>query len=307
MPTEHSFCIHGVDVRIAGDRPGIMEQTREELRFFECTPVPMPRIRVAQVQRDDLDVNAPDLAQRHMDPGDEINWIRGDIASVLNIPKRTLTLYVTASCPDDAGAVILFGTIGFLVHMEISLQGDLAYFHGALLMKNGRGVLLHGKTNSGKTSVSYLLQDHGFSYLSEEDSFIRSDRDGTLHILPYPRRIRISPRVMAKQPRLAELPHEKAFVASLDEEVFRVDPREPFPPRVPLGQVLLLDNDIKHLSVSLEPLNRAEAMLSLLASLEVARIQESPDTTGKELKTLNRAAYEVTSSVIDRMAVNRLT
>ena len=306
MVMERFFKIHGISVSVKGDHPEIMEQLTQEWRFFGCDPVPSPRIRLSLTQKQDLDEDKTPLKTLRRDPGDEIHWIRKDTVSVLNIPNRTVHLYISGSCPADAVAVILFGVTGFLVHLELSLMGDLAVFHGASLYKDGRGLLLLGKTNSGKTSLSCLLTKYGFSYLSEEDSFIRMESNGSFQILPYPRRIRITRDVMNLHPELGLMAHEKTLVQSMDEEVFRIDLREPFPESAPLKKVIFLDNNINHLSIYADKMDKAEAFFSLLASLETAKIQESPDTAREDLIRHNRAAFDVSKSIIDSIAITRL-
>lgn len=307
MVIERFFKIHGISVSMKGDHPEIMEQISQEWRFFECAPIPSPRIHLTLTQKQDLDEDKTPLETIQKDPGDEIYWIRKDTVSVLNIPNRTVHLYISDLCPVDAAVVILFGTTGFMVHLELSLMENLAVFHGASLYKDGRGLLLLGKTNSGKTSLSCLLTKYGFSYLSEEDSFIRMESNGSFQILPYPRRIRITRDVMNKHPELGLMAHEKTLlVQSMDEEVFRIDLREPLPESAPLSQVVFLDNDIKHLSVSSDKMDKAEAFFSLLASLETAKIQESPVTAREALVRHNRAAFDVSKSIVDRIAITRL-
>ncbi|MEK6777580.1 MAG: hypothetical protein AABY87_12005 [bacterium] len=306
MVIEYFFQIHGISVSVKGDHPEIMEQLAQEWRFFGCGPVPSPRIHITLTQKEDLNEDKTPMETLQRDPGDEIYWIRKDTVSVLNIPNRTVHLYISKLCPVDAAVVILFGTTGFLVHLELSLMGDLAVFHGASLYKDGMGFLLLGKTNSGKTSLSCLLTKYGFSYLSEEDSFIRMESNGSFQILPYPRRIRITRDVMNLHPELGLMAHEKARVQSMDEEVFRIDSREPLPESAPLKQVIFLDNDIKHLSIYSDKMDKAEAFFSLLASLETVRIQESPDTAREDLVRHNRAAFNVSQSIVDSIAITRL-
>lgn len=306
MVMERFFEIHGISVSVKGDHPEIMEQLSQEWRFFGCNPVPSPRIHLTLTQKQDLDEDKTPMETLRSGPGDEIHWIRKDTVSILNIPNRTVHLYISNLCPVDAAVVILFGTTGFLVHLELSLMGNLAVFHGASLYKDGRGLLLLGKTNSGKTSLSCLLTKHGFSYLSEEDSFIRMESNGSFQILPYPRRIRITRDVINQHPELGLIAHEKTLVQSMDEEVFRIDLREPFPESTPLNQVIFLDNDIKHLSISSDKLDKAEAFFSLLASLETARIHESPDKARKDLIRHNRAAFNVSKSIVDSIAITRV-
>jgi hypothetical protein len=306
MNTDHYFQIHGITVKIQGEHPDILQEIDQELCFFKCGPVTSPRICIKFIQMNDLNEKNLSRVRPHQDPNDEINWIREDIASVLNIPNRTVNLYMTGSCPEDAVVVILFGITGFLVSLELSLNEKLAAFHGASLYKDGKGILLLGKTNSGKTSLSCLMTGHGFSYLSEEDSFIHMKGEDDFQILPYPRRIRISKQVIKQHPQFSRMAHPKKFVESLDEHLFRIDPRESLPSSAPLKTVIFLDNDKDHTTVSVEPLHRSEAFFFLLSSLEIASIQGSPETAWQDLKNRNRSAYQVSHSIVDSMVITRV-
>ena len=111
---------------------------------------------------------------------------------------------------------------------------------------------------------------------------------------------------MNHHPELGLMAHEKTLVQSMDEEVFRIDLREPFPESAPLKKVIFLDNNINHLSIYADKMDKAEAFFSLLASLETAKIQESPDTAWEDLIRHNRAAFDVSKSIIDSIAITRL-
>ncbi len=306
MNTDHYFQIHGITVKIQGEHPDILEEIAQELCFFKCGPYTSPRICIKVIQVKDLNEKNLSRVISHQDPNDEINWIREDIASVLNIPNRTMDLYITGSCPVDAAVVILFGVTGFLVSLELSLNAKLAAFHGASLYKDGKGILLLGKTNSGKTSLSYLMTDHGFSYLSEEDSFIHMKGEDDFQILPYPRRIRINEQVIKQYREFSRMAHPKEFVESLDENLFRIDPRELLPSSAPLKTVIFLDNNKDHTDVSVDHVSRSEAFFILLSSLEMASINGSPDTAWEDLKNRNRTAYSVAKSIVDSRIINRV-
>ena len=160
------FNIHGITVRLSADHQTLLEQTSQELRFFESEPLPSTQISVSVIEQDDLNGYKTNWAAFHEEVESETHWINQSIASIMNIPKRTVQLYLVPSTPVDAAVVILFGVIGFYVQLELSLQKEIAAFHGASLVKEGKGILLLGKTNSGKTSLSYRMSDLGVSYVS---------------------------------------------------------------------------------------------------------------------------------------------
>ncbi len=303
MTIDRHFQIHGVSVGVTGNRREILEELARELRFFETAADPAPRIRAFVLEQDDPGAH---IELRRL-PEDEIHWIDETIVSVLNVPNRSVQLHVTPDAPADAAVVVLFGVIGFLVHLDLAQKGNVAAFHGAALHKDGQAILLLGKTNSGKTSLSYLLSSRGYAYLSEEDSWIQRVGERRFRVLPYPRRIRITEAVMEKRRELNRLPIEKQLVDSLHERVFRIDPRQPFPREAPLRQVVYLDNRPDAAALSVQPMTKAEALPALLASLEGATVHDSPETAQEALIVRNRTAFSVANSIVDSLKVTRVT
>lgn len=299
------FDVHGITVCLTGSHREVMEETGKELRFFRSHLSLPPRILLRVERKDGLNPGMTHPAGTDLNPGDEIHWINREMATVLNIPARRADLFVSPSSPVDAAVVVLFGIAGFLLSLELSLHGRVASFHGASWEKNGKALLLLGKTNSGKTSLSYVMTGHGFSYLSEEDSFVRLTGKDRFQVLPYPRRIRIAEQVMSLQPTLRSLPHDKTLVDSLDEKVFRIDPRKPGG-SVPLKGVILLDNDANAPAILIEPVSKTDALFSLLAALEKVSVGDSPPSAWDDLKARNRSAFSVAKSLVDSLAVRRL-
>ncbi|MDX1764528.1 MAG: hypothetical protein R3231_09430 [bacterium] len=299
------FSVHGITVCLTGSCRPVMEETGNELRFFRSRPTLNPTISLQVEEREGLNPAMTHPAGTDLEPGDEVHWVNGEMATVLNIPRRRAHLFLSSSAPVDAAVVVLFGIAGFLLSLELSLREKIASFHGASWEKDGKALLLLGKTNSGKTSLSYVMTGHGFSYLSEEDSFVRQVGQDTFQVLPYPRRIRIAEAVMALQPELRRLPDEKSLVDSLDEKVFRIDSRKATGP-VPLKGVILLDNGAETPSISTAPVPKTEALFALLAALEKVSVAGSPPSAWNDLKGRNRRAFSVAKSLVDSLCVKRL-
>ncbi len=307
MTMAYHFQIHGISVGISGNRRKILEELARELRFFEAPAKPAPRIRVSVEEQKHWRVRPGANIQWSRLPGDEVHWIDETMVSILNVPNRSVQLHLSPDAPTDAAVVVLFGVIGFLVHLDLAQQGDVAAFHGAALHREGEGILLLGKTNSGKTSLSYLLSNGGYAYLSEEDSWVQRVAENRFTVLPYPRRIRIAEAVMEKRPELNRLPYEKQLVESLHERVFRIDPRVPFPQEAPLQHVVVLDNRPEAPTLSAQPMTKAAALPALLASLEGATVADSPESAQQALIVRNRTAFSVANSIVDSLNVTRVT
>ncbi len=307
MPTHLHFQIHGVSVAVSGNRREILEELARELRFFQGPAKAAPDIRVSVIEQARLEGDRGGGLQLGQGSDDEIHWIDETIVSILNVPKRSVRLHVTPDAPADAAVVVLFGVVGFLVHLVLSQTGDVAAFHGAALHRDGASLLMLGKTNSGKTSLSCILDTQGFAYLSEEDSWVEHVEEHRFRVLPYPRRIRITEAVIATRPELNRAAHHSELVESLHERVFRSDPRKPFPVEAPLQHVICLDNREDAPTLSAHPMTKAEALPALLGALEGATVNDSPPSARDVLMARNRTAFSVANSIVDSLKVTRVT
>jgi hypothetical protein len=74
------------------------------------------------------------------------------------------------------------------VHRVLRLQRDTLFFHAAAVGIHGRGLLLMGPKEAGKTTLSLALAENGHQFFSDEMSAIRRD---SLEILPFRRRLSI--------------------------------------------------------------------------------------------------------------------
>lgn len=63
---------------------------------------------------------------------------------------------------------------------------DYILLHAASVTKNGRAILLPGKADSGKTTLTIGLMNHGYKYLTDEISAIHHE---TIEIAPFQRPI----------------------------------------------------------------------------------------------------------------------
>lgn len=80
----------------------------------------------------------------------------------------------------------------------------LFFLHAACVAYRGRGVLLVGHPGSGKTTLSLMAVRAGFQFLSDEQPLL-CERNGSLKVLAFPRRIRLSRALAHRLPELRPL------------------------------------------------------------------------------------------------------
>src|SRR5262249_253224 len=78
--------------------------------------------------------------------------------------------------------------------------------HGAGVAGEGRGVLLCGASGAGKTSVAYFCAKRGWTYVSDNESWLL--RSGGLMLIGNPKRIRFRENAVALFPELAGMAAE---------------------------------------------------------------------------------------------------
>lgn len=90
--------------------------------------------------------------------------------------------------------------------------------HGACIARDGRAVLLCGASGAGKTSVAYFCAKRGWTYVSDNESWLL--RSGGLMVIGNPRTIRFRDNALGLFPELAGIAAEpspngkKSIVAS---------------------------------------------------------------------------------------------
>jgi hypothetical protein len=82
-------------------------------------------------------------------------------------------------------------------------QRAFAPVHGALVMRNGTGVLLCGDSFAGKSTLAYACARAGWTYLSDDGSFLVRDR-ADRYMLGDPNSIRFRPDAPELFPELAD-------------------------------------------------------------------------------------------------------
>lgn len=206
-----AFNIHGFPLRLQSDNPLLFRTLLEDLSPFQ---VRKPAARGGSV---DLRVSAlppisdstilPQPFSRYTDLSFQssvdhtVVTCRGK--STLTVVHRLRSRQIHAAMVADS-ALMPDPAYHQLFTQPVSpwlKERGLFFLHAACVAHRGRGVLLVGHPGSGKTTLSLMAVRSGFQFLSDEQPLL-CERNGSLRVLAFPRRIRLS-RAMAR--RLPEL------------------------------------------------------------------------------------------------------
>jgi len=106
----------------------------------------------------------------------------------------------------QAGAVLgLLDRVVMAVLDRLRAQGILGT-HAGVVERDGRAVLLSGRSGRGKSTLTLGLLRRGAGWLTDELALIAAD---DVTVLPYPRALHVSPATAALLPELSFL-HERA-------------------------------------------------------------------------------------------------
>jgi hypothetical protein len=92
---------------------------------------------------------------------------------------------------------------GMALEMIVSLH--CTPFHAACVARDGRGTLLCGDSGAGKSSLSYACARRGWTYLSDDASYLLRHTASDRTVLGHPHRVRLRPDAPRFFPELASL------------------------------------------------------------------------------------------------------
>ena len=121
--------------------------------------------------------------------------------AVCDTQARSGTAWLTSAAVEDAA----FFRYNFLEAMALELIVSLYLtpFHAACVARDGRGMLLCGDSGAGKSSLAYGCGRRGWSYLSDDASYlIRRCAEERL-VLGHPHRVRLRPDAPRLFPELS--------------------------------------------------------------------------------------------------------
>jgi hypothetical protein len=311
MPS-YSLClnIHNISINyesnhqsftkeLAGEFPGFVVQhigkpdPDIKINFYDLERAPHLAHKMSQLQSRGHNIEQVNLQTR--------------IINIIDFTEFSLNFFVKPGWNLDEALLLLVGSLGAMVRFKLSQRLKVTAFHAASLAWGGEGLLLLGDTGAGKTSLSYLCIKQGFSYLTDEDSFVEERSGEDWRILGYQRRIRLDNETLAYFPEVINQ-HDKLRPFQLfDQPGYIVDPYHIAPSAyiqsVPLRVAVVLRND-KDCAVSqLKRLDKSRARLWLLHCLESA---QDTDFLFDGNSNLNRQGFYLVDNLLDRIQVFEL-
>ncbi len=111
--------------------------------------------------------------------------------------------FLTTSAAEDPAFFRYHLLEGMALEMIVSLH--LTPFHAACVARNGRGTLLCGDSGAGKSSLSYACARRGWTYLSDDASYLMRRCAEERIVLGHPHRVRLRPDAPKLFPELASI------------------------------------------------------------------------------------------------------
>lgn len=167
---------------------------RSEIRMDEAAPLPPGRSADVTITRGEMSLDAPSHPETVFLDAENIWWY------CMPSPSRYLFNNITGEYEvADGNAVVvhskpdadehfvrayILGTCLAVVHMQ---RGSVP-IHGASLASGGKALILTGTQGAGKSTLTGLMVQRGFRFLSDDVSVL-APREGATLVLPgYPQR-----------------------------------------------------------------------------------------------------------------------
>ena len=202
-PLQATFYPLGVPVRVVSNCSSVLDTARDEWQHWtRILNVPPVSLRF-DVSTDETDSLPPPVvfSPAHDLPkwtSDEKNHAWGDTHG------RVVRANITQRVARDA-AWLLYHFLDPMALQTITAL-HLAPIHASCVARDGRGILLCGDSHAGKTSLAYACARHGFTYVSDDASFLIRNRAAERVVVGNPHWIRLRPEATKFFPELADHP-----------------------------------------------------------------------------------------------------
>jgi len=173
LPYVRRYYPYGFPVDIASDAREVMELARESWAIygarFDETPM---RVHVFVSEGSGGLPPAPVLrGQRHL-----LNWVSDqENFSVCDRLQRFAYCHVTRATVAD-GIFFRWHFLDAVIYMLLELN-YITSLHAACIALDGAGVLLHGESGVGKSTLAYACARRGWTYISDDSSSLLWGRE----------------------------------------------------------------------------------------------------------------------------------
>jgi hypothetical protein len=283
----------GFRLRIATNSPDVLEAAgtawshyREQLR--PCDGI---ALRVMVAQDGELCGPTTHRAQGHLY---SVVSDRDNVAS-LDLESLEGSIFVSARTAADHPRLLWY-FVESLAYMLLA-QRYVVPVHAACVARRGRGVLLCGRTEAGKSTLAYACARAGWSYLSDDAVFLLPEGAGRLALGPH-RQFRFRPDAPRLFPELERFragtrPNGKVSIEVPVSEFPGIKARE----HARIENVVLLERSADAKAM-LEPASMDEAL---------GRMLDDMPSYGPEVNAMHeRALHGLESAPVSRLRYSDL-
>jgi hypothetical protein len=173
-------------------------------------------------------------------PGpDQVHW-DGDASNhaIGNPARGTAQIWLSAAAANDSEWLRYYFLDAVATHLITSQH--LTPFHAACVAREGRGVLLCGESQAGKTSLAYACARRGWTYVSDDGSYlVRRSAEQRL-VVGSPHAIRMRPDAPSLFPELKDHP---VVIRGNGKPILRVRPPFATAPTADVDRLVFLRRD----------------------------------------------------------------
>ena len=204
------FDIHGLLLKVVDDHPLLFRTVVDELKIFQTKKKPARRglqlncstlpslpadgpypARFMQYREISLPFMTPDSLVSH--------YVQSLITVITHVRKRRIQVAAAPEpslFPDPAYHLCLTQPLGPWLK-----ERGLFFLHAGCVAEKGRGILIVGHSQAGKSTLTLSAIRSGFKSLSDEQPLL-SLKNGRLRVHAFPRRIRLDRSVAEIFPEL---------------------------------------------------------------------------------------------------------
>jgi len=291
--------IHGIYAQIVSDSQSLIIRLKNELSQFTNENAEVKRITLTihfqvvnfyfvtkkwrQVLKNEQFVNATET-----------------IFCVTDIVNFSATFFARQNFDLAEAVVLIISQLGYLLRLKLSQDKTVAVFHGAAFCIENNGIILLGNSGAGKTSLSYLLCQQGFNYLSDEDSFVI--HHGDFSILGFQRHLRL-PEYVVDLIEVDSSNWEQYHGFGDSGFIYDTQPHIPNSNRAQLKAIVIVNNHQNLKKITLDLLEKSKRLELLLKHWESAETICKDTVSQQLIINYNRQSFEMMKNMVQHFPI----